>query len=292
MQHVVTVPTPAFRSSSGRLEVHQLPAAQDNLVWLAVDTGSGEAAAVDGPDAEAALAYCEARGLRLTTIWNTHTHGDHVGINHDLARRGLLEKVRVFGPAKKASDVPGLTDPMDEGSTARIGSIEARVLLTEGHIDGHVSYVVDDVVFCGDTMFGAGCGYLFDGPPEKMFQSLMRLAALDGATRVCCAHEYTQDNLRFAWSVEPDNEVLRDRIRDVWALRARGECSVPSTIELERRTNPFLRFDSPTLRSSVARAMPDRDLSTPSATFAATRALKDRKLYRAIEDHALPIQAC
>lgn len=289
MEHVVTRPTPPFRSADGSVEVHQVPAWQDNLVWIVVSTASREAAIVDGPDAEGALAYIEEQGLTLTTIFNTHTHGDHVGVNHDLAQRGLLSKLRVFGPARKASDVPGLTDPMDEGSVARLGDLEARVMLTEGHIDGHVSYVLRDVVFCGDTMFGAGCGYLFDGPPEKMFSSLTRLAALDPSTRVCCAHEYTQDNLRFAWSVEPDNEALRERIARTWALRAEGRCSVPSTIAEERATNPFLRFDSPTLRENVARAWPDRDLSSPSDIFAATRALKDRRAYKAITDAELPI---
>lgn len=289
MPHVVTRPTPPFRSADGRLEVHQVPAWQDNFVWIAVCTETRQAAAIDGPEAEGALAYCEANGLALTSILNTHTHPDHVGINHELARRGMLGSMRVFGPKKKASDVPGLTDPMDEGSVARIGNVEARVMLTEGHIDGHVSYVLGDVLFCGDTLFAGGCGYLFDGPPAKMFDSLSRLTALDPSTRVCCAHEYTQDNLRFAWSVEPDNDALRERIRRVWALRAEGKASVPSTIAEERDTNPFVRHASPTLRASVQKAFPDRELSTPEAIFAATRALKDRKDYRSIPDSALPL---
>lgn len=287
MQHVVTSPTAPFRSADGRLEVHQVPAWQDNLVWIAVCTKTGEAAAVDGPDAEAVLAYCDAHDLRLTTILNTHTHMDHVGINHDLARRGKLEGLRVFGPRRKASDVPGLTDPVDDGDLARLGEVELAVLLTEGHIDGHVSYVTSDVLFCGDTLFAAGCGYLFDGPPAKMHASLTRLMALDGATRVCCAHEYTQDNLRFAFSVEPTNEALRERIRRVWALRSKGGCAVPSTIGEERATNPFVRHGSPAIRAALAKAMPDRTLETADDVFAATRALKDRKDYKAIPDDDL-----
>ncbi len=289
MQHVVTRPAPPFSSRDGRLEVHQVPAGQDNLIWIAVCARTREAAAVDGPDAEAVLAYCAARDLRLTTILNTHTHPDHVGINRDLARRGALEGLRVFGPARKAGDVPGITDPVDDGGAARVGEVELSVLLTEGHIDGHVSFVHDDVLFCGDTMFAAGCGYLFDGPPAKMFASLSRLAALDPATRVCCAHEYTEDNLRFAWSVEPENEALAARIRRVWAIRAEGASAVPSTIGEERATNPFLRHESAALRARVAAAMPDRDLSSPEAIFAATRALKDRKDYRSMADSALPL---
>ena len=289
MDHVVTQPTPPFRSADGRLEVHQIPAWQDNLIWVAVCTETGEAAAVDGPDAAKVLDYCEAKGLRLTTILNTHTHMDHVGINHDLARRGKLAGLRVFGPAKKAKDVPGLTDGVDEGGSARIGNVELCAMLTEGHIDGHVSYVASDVLFCGDTLFACGCGYLFDGPAEKMFHSLRRLMELDPRTRVCCAHEYTQDNRRFAWSVEPGNEALADRIRRVWRVREAGGCAVPSTIGEERATNPFVRHASEELARSVRAAWPDRALDTPEAIFAATRALKDRKDYRAIGDASLPL---
>ena len=289
MDHAVTTPTAPFTTSDGRLEVHQIPAWEDNLVWLAVCTKTRQAAAVDGPDAEGVLAYCRANDLELTTILNTHTHMDHVGINHDLRRRGALDGLRVFGPQRKASDVPGLTDPIDEGDEARVGEVQARVWLTEGHIDGHVSYVFDDVVFCGDTLFGAGCGYLFDGPAEKMHRSLSRLMELSEGTRVCCAHEYTEDNLRFAWSVEPDNDALAARIRRVWALRARGECSIPSAIGEERATNPFVRHASSTLRANVASAWPGRAMDTPLAVFAATRALKDRKDYKRLSDDDLPL---
>jgi hydroxyacylglutathione hydrolase len=287
MHHVVTKPTPPFRSGSGKLTVHQIPAATDNLIWLLV-AENGEAAAVDGPDAAGVLAYCAARGLRLTTILNTHTHGDHVGINRDLAERKLLAAMRVVGPARVADDVPGISERVDDGDTVTFGGVTGSVLLTEGHINGHISFVLDGVVFCGDTLFGAGCGYLFDGPPAKMHRSLERLAALPGETRVACAHEYTVDNLRFAWSVEPDNLDLARRIRETLALRADGGCSVPSTIELERRTNPFLRHGSKTLREHVGAAMPSLALASPEEVFTATRALKDRKDYKKIPDTDLP----
>jgi len=273
---------------SGALTVLQIPAARDNLVWLLV-TREGEAAVVDGPDADATLALCEARGLRLTTVWNTHTHGDHIGINRDLERRGLLGGVRVVGPGRVAAQIPGLTLPVDDGDEVTFGGIRGRVLLTEGHIDGHVSFLVDGALFCGDTLFGAGCGYLFDGPPAKMHRSLERLAALGDDVRVFCAHEYTEDNLRFAFSVEPDNEALRARIAETWALRREGRSTIPSTIGIERATNPFLRHDSPTLRQSVSRAMPELPCDTPLEVFTATRALKDRRDYKAITDADLPI---
>jgi hydroxyacylglutathione hydrolase len=288
MNHVVTHPRAPFATKSGRLTVHQLPAATDNLVWL-IAAPSGEAAAVDGPDAAGVLDFCAAHGLRLTTILNTHTHGDHVGINRDLERRGLLSSLQVYGPKGAAADVPGLTRAVDDGDAFELFGVPVRVLLTEGHINGHVSFCIEDALFCGDTMFGAGCGYLFDGPPAKMHQSLTRLAALPADTRVCCAHEYTQDNLRFAFSVEPNNPALNERIRSTWALRGRGECSVPSTVGLERQTNPFLRHDSPEIVASVARQMPESDLSTPERIFAATRALKDRKVYKQLTDADLPL---
>ena len=289
MQHVVTRPTSPFASRSGRLTIHQIPVWQDNLVWLIVDNETRDAAAVDGPEAGPVLDYCAQHGLKLTTILNTHTHMDHVGINNDLQRRGQLESMEVIGSRLAKSDVPGITRPVDDGDTVVFGGIEGRVMLTEGHINGHVSYVFEDVLFCGDTMFAAGCGYLFDGPPAKMYDSLTRLAALPPETRVCCAHEYTQDNLRFAWSIDAANSALAERIRRAWALRADGGCTVPSTIGEERATNPFLRHHDPLLKARVAAAFPNQPLDTAEDIFAATRALKDKKIYRAAGDRTLPI---
>jgi hydroxyacylglutathione hydrolase len=288
MAHVVSQPTPAFLAMDGRLEVHQIPAAEDNLIWLLVCVETGAVAAVDGPGAGEVLRFCEERGLVWNTIINTHTHGDHIGINRDLERRGMLADFRVVGSAAVADAVPGITEPVGEGDSVTLGAVTGRVLLTEGHLDGHISFLFGDVLFCGDTLFGGGCGYLFDGPPAKMFRSLSRLAELPGETRVCCAHEYTQDNLRFAWSVEPDNEALQDRIRDVWAARARGESTVPSRIADERATNPFLRPGSPSLQASVQTAWGERPIATWTEWFAATRELKDRKDYREQPLSSLP----
>jgi hydroxyacylglutathione hydrolase len=288
MQHVVSEPTPPFKSQSGALEVHQIPAWQDNLVWL-IAYGDGKAAVVDGPEADAVLEYCAARGLTLTSILNTHTHGDHVGINHALEARGALKHLEVIGPARAAQDVPGLTRGVDQGDSIQLGASVGQVWLTEGHIDGHISFLFEDLLFCGDTLFTGGCGYLFDGPPDKMYDSLSRLRQLPADTRVCCAHEYTQDNLRFAWSVEPGNPDLKARIQHTWRERALGRCVVPSSMELERRTNPFLRFDQPALRQAVQLAWPERECGNNAQVFAATRALKDRKDYRALSDADLPL---
>lgn len=276
MNHIVTTPTPAFEIADGALEVHQIPVWRDNLVWLLVDPVHGEAAAVDGPEAGPVLDYCARRGLKLSTILNTHTHPDHIGINRELGEKGLLEGMRVIGSQMMAHEVPGITDKVGEGSVTDVFGVLTRVMLTEGHINGHICFLIDDCLFCGDTLFAGGCGYLFDGPPEKMHDSLDRLARLPDHTRVCCAHEYTEDNLKFARFVEPDNEALARRAESVKALRARGGCTVPSTMGEERRTNPFMRGHSETIRKRLAELMPDRSLSLPSDVFAAARALKDR----------------
>lgn len=289
MEHVVKHPTPVFVSQSGALEIHQVCAWQDNFVWVMVDRQTGKAAAVDGPDASGALALCERLGVQLTTVFNTHTHPDHIGINRDLEGLGLLSELRVVGSSRAANPIPGLNTPVSEGDVTNFGSVTGQVMLTEGHQNGHLSYLFDDILFCGDTLFAGGCGYLFDGPASAMHASLQRLAGLPPETRVCCAHEYTQDNLRFAFSVEPQNPDLRARVADAWTRRERGESTVPSTIADERATNPFIRVNSPELQAQVAAQLPAADLSTPDRVFAATRKLKDSKRYKRITDADLPL---
>lgn len=287
MAHAVRTPNPPRSIAGGALVVHQIPSLEDNFIWLVVSPDRKEAAAVDGPEAKAVLAACDQLDVRLTTILNTHTHFDHIGINTDLGE--TLTEMRVVGPEKAAADVPGLTEPVSEGDRFDLFGVPVEVLLTEGHIDGHVSYRMGEALFCGDTLFAGGCGYLFDGPPSKMHDSLQRLAALPPETLVFCAHEYTQDNLRFAWFVEPDNARLAERIRTDWAKRERGEATVPSSIGLERATNPFIRADEPTIRKTLASKLPDRNLERPEDRFAAARALKDRKDHRALSDADLPL---
>lgn len=283
--HAVTRPKEPISLCGGALVAHQIPAWQDNFIWLLVSPDAKEAAAVDGPEAGPALEACARLGVKLTTILNTHTHHDHVGINAEL----LEQKLRVIGPAGAASEVPGLTEPVDEGDTVEVLGQRFEVLRTEGHKNGHVSYVLDGAVFTGDTLFAAGCGYLFDGPAEAMHDSLQRLTALPEDTLVFCAHEYTQDNLRFAWSIEPGNPALAERIREAWAVRAQGESTVPSTIGLERATNPFVRVGSEEIRHAVAAAYPTRRFDVDADVFAATRALKDAKTYKNLADTDLPI---
>lgn len=289
MEHVVTRPRAPFPIAGGRLEVHQVPSWRDNLIWLLVDPGAGTAVAVDGPEVASVDDHLERHGLRLVGVLNTHTHPDHIGINRALAKAGRLDGLRVVGAEATAKDIPGLGEPVADGDTVEVAGAGAEVIATPGHIDGHISFHFEGAVFCGDTLFGAGCGYLFDGPPAAMHHSLQRLVALPDDTLVCCAHEYTEDNLRFAWTVDPDNPALAERIRDTWVVRSRGECTVPSTIALERATNPFLRTYDEGIRARLRAAFPDRTLTSDDDYFAATRALKDRKDYKTLGDDALPI---
>ena len=151
---------------------------------------------------------------------------------------------------------------------------------TDGHINGHISYVFSDLLFCGDTLFTGGCGYLFDGPPKAMYESLKRLKELPPHTKVCCAHEYTQDNLRFALFIEPQNNALQNRYQDCVQVRQQGRCLVPSTIALEKATNPFLRWDQPEIIQNLQKSFPSIDIDAPAEIFAYTRKSKDSKAYR------------
>jgi hydroxyacylglutathione hydrolase len=257
-----------------------VPAASDNLVWLLVCLKTRTCAVVDGPDAENALAHAKAHGLTISVVINTHTHGDHVGINLDLEARGLLVNMRVIGPAAASAQVPGISEQVRHGDSVRVGALEGRVLETSGHLAGHVSYVFEDVVFCGDALFAGGCGRVFTGDFVAMQTGLARLAELAPTTRVCCAHEYTEDNLRFALSVEPENQELLRRADQVRQLRARGDCAVPSLIGEELATNPMLRWSSPQLIGHVREQSGNASLSTPVDVFTATRKLKDSGTYR------------
>jgi hydroxyacylglutathione hydrolase len=260
--------------------VHQIAAASDNLVWLLVCTKTGTCAVVDGPDAEGALAYAAAHGLQISVVINTHTHPDHIGVNLDLQERGLLKNMRVIGPERARGDVPGITETVKPGDEVKLGALTGCVIETDGHLRGHVSYVFEDVVFCGDALFAGGCGRVFTGDFAAMQAGLARLSTLAPQTRVCCAHEYTEDNLRFALSVEPDNQALRERAARVRALRAEGGCAVPSTIGEELATNPMLRWGSASLLAGLKQQSPSADLHDPVGVFTATRTLKDSGQYK------------
>ena len=165
-KHVVEVPNPAQKIPGTDLMLHQVPSATDNLIWL-ISAPDGQTFAVDGPAIREVDIYCEEHRLNLMGILNTHTHGDHIGINHALMRAGRLDAMTVVGARKTADAIPGLTMPVEDGDRIEVLGTPVDVMLTEGHINGHISYLVGGALFCGDTLFGGGCGYLFDGPPAR-----------------------------------------------------------------------------------------------------------------------------
>jgi hydroxyacylglutathione hydrolase len=230
------------------MQVHAVPAFQDNYLWVLAE--GRRAAVVDPGDAAPVQRFLEDHGLELTAILATHHHGDHVG-----GVPALVERWRcpVFGPAHDG--VAGLDRKLGEGDRIEVPGLGESfdVLDVPGHTAGHIAYVGDDAVFCGDTLFACGCGRLFEGTAAQMSASLGKLARLDPATRVYCAHEYTMSNIRFALAVEPGNRALVERHARDGARRQRGEPTVPSTIGEEVATNPFLRCDEPEVVASAER---------------------------------------
>jgi hydroxyacylglutathione hydrolase len=250
-----------------------IPAFTDNYIWI-IRRGA-QAAVVDPGDAAPVLAWLAREGVTLTAILTTHHHADHVGGNTALLARF---PVPVYGPA--GEDIPGRVYALAEGDAIDVPGIavQLRVLDVPGHTAGHIAYVGDiegPVLFCGDTLFAGGCGRLFEGTAAQMWDSLDKLAGLDPATRVYCAHEYTVANLNFAKAVEPANAALAERIVREQAKRADAQPTVPSTIALERATNPFLRAREGTVRDAAEHHVGTRLAQPPVAVFAAVRAWKD-----------------
>lgn len=225
------------------LEIIRIPVLSDNYVWLVHEPDSGETTVVDPAVADPVLAEAEARGWRITQIWNTHWHPDHTGGN---AAIKAATSCTITGPEAERERIPTLDMLVKEGDTVRLGTAEARVIDVPAHTAGHVAYhcATEQVAFVGDTLFAMGCGRLFEGTAAQMFSNMRKLEALGDDTAIYCAHEYTLSNGSFALSVEPDNEALKNRMAEVAAIRARGEATVPTTIALERATNPFMRAGS------------------------------------------------
>lgn len=222
------------------LEVVRIPVLSDNYVWLVHESASGETMVVDPAVAEPVLAEAEKRGWRITQIWNTHWHPDHTGGNEAIkAATGCT----ITGPRAEAARIPTLDVQLAEGDVATLGAAIAQVIDVPAHTAGHIAFLFADekLAFVGDTLFAMGCGRLFEGTPEQMFANMRKLEALDDDTQIFCAHEYTASNGRYALVAEPDNQAIKARMADVEAKRARGEATVPTTIGLERATNPFMR---------------------------------------------------
>jgi hydroxyacylglutathione hydrolase len=265
------------------MQVERIPTLSDNYTYLVIDPASREAAIIDAPEAEPVRERVERVEARVVAVLSTHHHPDHSGANPELAKH---YGVPVYGHASDRGRLPGLSEGLEHGDRVRVGALEAQVLFIPAHTRGHIAYLFPGAVFCGDTLFAAGCGRLFEGTPAQLHEALRhRLGELPDDTLVYCGHEYTEANLRFALSVEPGNTALAERARQVRAVRAAArpdwhdagpdEMTIPSTIGLEKATNPFLRAELPEIRAQLLAQ--DAALgSDPIALLGRLRALKDQ----------------
>ncbi len=235
------------------LRIERIPTLSDNYTYLLVCEQSGEAAVVDAPEFEPVVRRVDALGVAVKQVLSTHHHPDHAAANPELAKR---YGAPVFGHRSDRDRLAGFTNGLEEGDTLTVGRESARILFIPAHTRGHIAYVFDGAkaVFCGDTLFAAGCGRLFEGTPEMMFRAMEKLGALPGDTRVFCGHEYSAGNLRFAAHVEPGNSAVQAAALRVAKIRANAakdwhdatpaEMVVPTTIADEHATNPFMRAGS------------------------------------------------
>lgn len=226
-----------------KLDIVRIAALSDNYIWLVHDPDSGETMVVDPAEADPVLAEADRRGWAIDAIWNTHWHPDHTGGNAAIKQ---ATGAPVIAPAAEAAKIPTADLLVVEGDIVQLGKHSATVLETPAHTAGHITYhfADDAVAFTGDTLFAMGCGRLFEGTAAQMYANMQRLADLPPETSVYCAHEYTLSNARYAQVAEPDNDAIADRLREVEKMRERGEATVPTTIALERATNPFMRAQS------------------------------------------------
>jgi len=249
------------------LQVHQFPCLSDNYGFLLHDDASGETTCIDTPDGDEYLRQAEAKGWRITQIWNTHWHPDHAGGNAAIV---AATGCKVTGPAEVERLGTRPDRIVAHGDRVRLGEHEAEVIDVSGHTNGHIAYHLaqDGIAFIGDSLFALGCGRMFEGTPPQFWASLSRLKALPSETTLYCAHEYTASNARFALHADPDNAALQDYAGEVSDKRARGEATVPTRLDRELAANPFLRADDPALQARWGGG-------DAVATFAALRAAKD-----------------
>jgi len=228
---------------SSNLEILLFPCLSDNYGLLIHDSETGETAAIDTPEVSKIEAACAERCWTLTQIWNTHHHPDHTGGNLILKEKHDLV---ITGPDQIKGRIPGLDKGVSGGDVFRFGAHEVKVIFTPGHTVDHIIYYVPDAnaAFVGDTIFVLGCGRLFEGSPEDMFGSMAAIAGLPDDTRLYCAHEYTLSNAKFAVTVEPDNQALLDYVEKAKTLRKQGISTVPTTVAMEKATNPFMRAET------------------------------------------------
>ncbi len=252
------------------VEFHQFPCLSDNYGVLAHNPQSGATLLIDAPDEAAIRAVLAKSGWRLSHILVTHHHWDHT---QAIAALKSEFGCRVIGPAGERDKIDTLDETIDDGDQREFGGVEVRAIATPGHTLGQISYYLpaSGVAFTGDTLFSLGCGRVFEGTPPMMWASMEKLMTrLPDATEIYCGHEYTLANAKFAVTVDPDNEALRARLAEVERLRAAGEPTLPTTMALEKKTNPFLRAADPALRAHLGMQGAD-----DVAVFAEVRKRKD-----------------
>jgi hydroxyacylglutathione hydrolase len=235
------------------LLIHQFIIGADNLGVLIHDPATGHTASIDAGEEAPIVAALEAKGWALTDILVTHHHSDHIAAASALKARFTA---RLVAPLADRHRIPDIDVAVKEGDRVRVGQVAFEVIETPGHTSGHIAYysAAESVVFAADTLFSLGCGRLFEGTPQEMWTSLNKLAALPDETKLYCGHEYTLSNARFAIRFDPDNAALQKRVAEVEALRAKGEFTIPSTIGLEKATNPFLRAGEKALAEAIGLA--------------------------------------
>ncbi|MEO1199953.1 MAG: hydroxyacylglutathione hydrolase [Pseudomonadota bacterium] len=229
-------------------DVFIFPCLESNYGYLVHDPATGATASIDAPDGDAVLAAVKETGWTLSHILVTHRHADHVqGIEQVKAATGC----KVVGPEKHADQIPGIDEMMVEGDEVALGDLRFQVLATPGHTVEHLTLFepTAKIAFVGDVYFVMGCGRLFEGPAEELMTSMRKVAGLPDETRLYCGHEYAVSNARFAITVDPDNEALVERLREVEQMRDRGEMVMPTTVGIEKATNPYLRVDQPAVRA-------------------------------------------
>ena len=251
-------------------ETHIFPCLKDNYGVLLHDSETGATAALDAPEAQPVEAALKHKGWRLTDILVTHHHADHTqGIGALKQHHGC----RVVGPRAEANRIPFVDEQVGESDTVMVGDLMVRVIETPGHTAGHISYWLRSfrLAFVGDTLFSIGCGRVIEGDAQMMWNSLLKLRALPDDAKVFCGHEYTRSNIRFAQTIEPDNQALAKRSAEVDQLLGKGQPSIPMTMGMEKAANPFLRADVPAVAQAVG--LPGEPAWK---VFAEIRARKDR----------------
>ena len=256
------------------MEIKRIPVLSDNYIFVLSDPEQKIAAVVDPAVAQPVLEYLEQIDARLVAIFNTHHHSDHVGGNKQLVRH--FPDLCVYGGAEDRGRIPHQQVYLKSGDTVQFSDRQGQVFFVPGHTRAHIAYYFPPIaseeageLFCGDTIFAGGCGRLFEGTPAQMVNSISQLRQLPDRTRVWCAHEYTQNNLKFALTVDPDNSDLQNRYQTVQQSRSKGLATIPSWLGEEKKTNPFLRWDKAALQATAK-------TEDSAKVFARIRGMKDR----------------